>query len=55
MYAILVNTRHSLKHIGEYFGGRDHTTVIHSKRTVRNLRDTDSEYKRTLIKFLQTI
>ena len=35
-------TKNSLKTIGEHFGGRDHTTVIHSCQTVKNLMDTDS-------------
>jgi hypothetical protein len=30
----------SLKAIGDYFGGRDHTTVIHSKDTLKDLIDT---------------
>ncbi len=34
-------TKSSLKTIGEHFGGRDHTTVIHSCQTVKNLMDTD--------------
>ncbi|HAI13994.1 MAG TPA: chromosomal replication initiation protein, partial [Phycisphaerales bacterium] len=28
------HTRFSLEEIGGYFGGRDHTTVMHSIRTV---------------------
>ena len=35
-------TKNSLKTIGDHFGGRDHTTVIHSCQTVKNLMDTDS-------------
>lgn len=35
-------TKNSLKTIGEHFGGRDHTTVIHSCQTVKDLMDTDS-------------
>ncbi len=27
-------TRYSLEEIGGYFGGRDHTTVLHAIRTV---------------------
>jgi chromosomal replication initiator protein len=30
-----------LKNIGDHFGGRDHTTVIHSCQTVKDLMDTD--------------
>jgi chromosomal replication initiator protein len=35
-------TKNSLKTIGEHFGGRDHTTVIHSCQTVNDLMDTDA-------------
>lgn len=32
----------SLKNIGIYFGGRDHTTTIHSIQTLKDLIHTDS-------------
>ncbi len=35
-------TNHSLPEIGEAFGGRDHTTVLHACRKVQELRDSDS-------------
>lgn len=38
-------TNHSLKAIGEYFGGRDHSTVIYSCKTVQDLLDTDSDFR----------
>jgi len=34
-------TNHSLPEIGEDFGGRDHTTVLHAQRKVAELRDSD--------------
>ncbi|HHQ43173.1 MAG TPA: chromosomal replication initiator protein DnaA [Chromatiales bacterium] len=34
-------TSHSLPEIGQAFGGRDHTTVLHACRKVRELRETD--------------
>jgi chromosomal replication initiator protein len=34
-------TRHSLPEIGNAFGGRDHTTVIHACRKVEELRSED--------------
>lgn len=44
MYLICKYTRLSLKSIGEMFGGRDHTTVIHSKNTVCDLLESDPIY-----------
>lgn len=38
-------TKNSLKVIGKHFGGRDHSTVIHSCQAVQNLIDTDDEFK----------
>jgi len=35
-------TNHSLPEIGEAFGGRDHTTVLHACRKIHELRDSDS-------------
>lgn len=35
-------TSHSLPEIGTEFGGRDHTTVLHACRKVRELRDSDN-------------
>ena len=35
-------TRHSLPEIGNAFGGRDHTTVLHACRKVEELRNEDS-------------
>jgi len=34
-------TNHSLPEIGEAFGGRDHTTVIHACKKIEELRETD--------------
>jgi chromosomal replication initiator protein len=36
-------TRYSLEEIGGYFGGRDHTTVLHAVRTVDSDAKTDPE------------
>jgi chromosomal replication initiator protein len=35
-------TSHSLPEIGDAFGGRDHTTVIHAVRKVKELRETEN-------------
>lgn len=36
-------TNHSLPEIGEAFGGRDHTTVLHACRTIKKMRETDPD------------
>lgn len=36
-------TNHSLPEIGNAFGGRDHTTVLHGCRKIAELRDSDSK------------
>ncbi len=45
MYLAKNLTSKSLKAIGDQFGGRDHSTVIYSCRTVQDLLDTDSTIK----------
>ncbi len=41
-------TRHSLEEIGGYFGGRDHTTVLHAVRTIEQQRGYDSHLQALL-------
>jgi chromosomal replication initiator protein len=36
-------TNHSLPEIGDSFGGRDHTTVLHACRKIKELRDSDPD------------
>ncbi|MFZ9035087.1 MAG: chromosomal replication initiator protein DnaA [Francisellaceae bacterium] len=38
-------THHSLPEIGNFFGGRDHTTVLHAVRTIQKLVATNSDLK----------
>jgi len=49
MYLAKNFTKNSLKVIGRHFGGRDHSTVIHSCQAVRDLMDTDKEFKDQVI------
>lgn len=50
-------TNHSLPEIGDAFGGRDHTTVLHAYRTIKALLESDmsigEDYK-NLIRVLST-
>ncbi len=48
-------TPHSLPEIGEAFGGRDHTTVLHACRTITDLRTKDGQLNNDLHVLLQTI
>ncbi|MGB1248194.1 MAG: chromosomal replication initiator protein DnaA [Chitinophagales bacterium] len=45
MYLAKNFTKNSLKVIGKHFGGRDHSTVIHSCQAIQNLLDTDTDFK----------
>ena len=38
-------TEHSLPEIGDAFDGRDHTTVLHACRVVRDLVATDGKMR----------
>jgi chromosomal replication initiator protein len=48
MFLIRELTNTSLKTIGNHFGGRDHTTVMHSISTIETLKATDEHTRRTL-------
>jgi chromosomal replication initiator protein len=48
MYFAKEYTDYSLKQIGQYFGGRDHSTVIHAVQTVNNQIIKDDSFKKTL-------
>ncbi|MCZ2101753.1 MAG: chromosomal replication initiator protein DnaA [Chitinophagales bacterium] len=57
MYLAKNYTNNSLKSIGASFGGRDHSTVLHSLKTVRDMMDTDQSFKEKvnyLVKKVQT-
>lgn len=48
-------TTHSLPEIGDAFGGRDHTTVLHACRRVRALRDTETRVAEDYNNLLRTL
>jgi chromosomal replication initiator protein len=50
-------TNHSLPEIGDAFGGRDHTTVLHAVRKIKELIETGvdvAEDYKNLIRVLTT-
>ncbi len=48
-------TSHSYPEIGDAFGGRDHTTVIHAVKTIDSLRQKESELNHDLHVLLQVL
>ena len=48
-------TNHSLPEIGDAFGGRDHTTVLHACRKIKELRETSSDIREDYQNLLRTL
>ena len=48
-------TRHSLPEIGDAFGGRDHTTVLHACKRIRDLRETEQRIAEDYTNLLRTL
>jgi chromosomal replication initiator protein len=48
-------TNHSLPEIGDSFGGRDHTTVLHACRKIKELRETNSDIREDYKSLLRTL
>ena len=48
-------TNHSLPEIGDAFGGRDHTTVLHACRRIGSLRETDKRIDDDYLNLLRTL
>lgn len=48
MYLARCHTSHSLQEIGGFFGGRDHTTVMHAVKRIGKLRASDAGMDRRL-------
>ena len=55
MYLAKELTQKSLPEIGEHFGGRDHTTVLHAVRKISDLRGKQAELNHTLHVLEQTL
>ena len=55
MYLARNLTRHSLEEIGGYFGGRDHTTVMHANKAVQTMREKDPQFQATLERLSEAI
>lgn len=48
-------TNHSLPEIGDAFGGRDHTTVLHACRMINELRQTDADIEEDYTNLLRIL
>ena len=48
-------TNHSLPEIGDAFGGRDHTTVLHGYRRIMSLRETENRVNEDYLNLLRTL
>jgi chromosomal replication initiator protein len=48
-------TEHSLPEIGDAFGGRDHTTILHGCRVIRGLLETDGKLREDWDKLIRKL
>jgi len=48
-------TNHSLPEIGESFGGRDHTTVLHACRKIKELQESDTDIREDCKNLLRSL
>ena len=55
MYLAKDLTNHSLPEIGESFGGRDHTTVLHACRKIKELLEEDADIAEDVKNLLRTL
>ena len=55
MYLSKDLTHHSLPEIGDAFGGRDHTTVLHACRKIKELQESDADIREDVKNLLRTL
>ena len=55
MYLVKELTQSSLPEIGRAFGGKHHTTVLHSIHKIEKLRQSDPDLNRSLHKLIDTL
>lgn len=48
-------TNHSLPEIGEAFGGRDHTTVLHACRKIKQMQEEDPDIREDMKNLLRSL
>lgn len=48
-------TNHSLPEVGDAFGGRDHTTVLHACRNIQDLRQSDADIEEDYTNLLRIL
>jgi chromosomal replication initiator protein len=48
-------TNHSLPEIGDAFGGRDHTTVLHACRKIKELKEEDVDIREDYKNLLRSL
>lgn len=48
-------TNHSLPEIGDAFGGRDHTTVLHACRKIKELQEEDADIREDVKNLLRSL
>ena len=54
MYLCKTLTNASLPEIGKSFGGKHHSTVIHSIRKIEDLRQSDGDFNTLINNFLES-
>lgn len=55
MYLTYLFTNYSLAHIGFLFGGKDHATVLHAKKAIIDLSETNKDFNRDRESLINTM